>query len=149
MYSVKELTFKQIHKVWSECLWKTRTSPIKEVSSMKFLGGYDMNVYNQIPLFVGIFYENNIVGVNSGHIVNEFEYRSRGLWIAEPHRRNGLTYFLFEKIFEHAKNNNIAIVWSLPKVSAVDVYIKNGFTISSNIVTEFEMGPHYYVSASV
>jgi len=142
---VTKISFETIFKIWSEHLWNDRRTPIKPISSMLYLGGYDMSIYNNDPTFFAIKNNEKIIAVNSGHMTVDNYYRSRGLWVAEEYRNQGLTYLLFTALFHQAKSEGAKFVWSLPKDNSVGAYIKNGFHIVGNLTNEFELGSHYYV----
>ena len=145
---VNKINFETIYNIWSNYLWNDRVSPIKQISSMLYLGGYDMSIYNNKPTFFAIKNNNKIVAVNSGHMTVNRYYRSRGLWVEDQYRGKGLTYILFKALHEQAKKEDAEYIWSYPKQNSVGAYIKNGFTIKSSISNN-ELGPHYYVSRPV
>ena len=142
---INKISFEEISSIWASDLWKSRLSPIKPISSMVFLGGYDMSIYNNVPTFFGIKEYGKLIAVNSGHMTVNGYYRSRGLWVEEQYRGRGYTRLLFQELYEVAKSERAYYVWSLPKVNSVGAYVKNGFSISSKITNDFELGPHYYV----
>jgi hypothetical protein len=146
---IDKISFEEISSIWVSSLWKDRQSPIKPMSSMVCLGGYDMSIYNNVPTFFAIKDIDKIVAVNSGHMTINGYYRSRGLWVNEEYRNKGLTYLLFTALFHQAKFEGAKFVWSLPRDNSVGAYIKNGFHIVGNLTNDFELGPHYYVSKSV
>ena len=143
MYLVN-ISFLEILDIWKTKLWFDRKSAIKHISSMVYLGGYDMSIYNNKPTFFALKNHNQIVAVNSGHMTNNGYYRSRGLWVEEQYRNNGLTYVLFNALSKQALLENAKYIWSYPNKKSVGVYIKNKFSISSSVVDN-ELGPHYYV----
>ena len=143
---VENISFDECQKVWQDNLWKDRKSPIKPISSMVYLGGYDMSIYDNSPTFFAIKDKDKIVAVNSGHMTVDSYYRSRGLWVNETHRKQGLTYLLFDALFEQATTEKAKFVWSLPRNNSVGAYIKNGFNIVGEPTDEFEFGSHYYVN---
>ena len=139
-----KISFDEIHEIWASDLWKDRQSPIKHISSMIYLGGYDMSIYHNKPTFFSIKENGKIVAVNSGHMTINGYYRSRGLWVKETNRNKGLTYILFNALYDQALSENAKYIWSYPRQNSVGVYLKNGFSISSSITND-ELGPHYYV----
>jgi len=145
---VDKINFETICNIWSNYLWKDRLSPIKHISSMLYLGGYDMSIYNNEPTFFAIKENDKIVAVNSGHMTINGYYRSRGLYVDETYRGKGLTYILFNELYEQAKKESAKYIWSYPKQSSVGAYTKNGFATTSTICDN-ELGPHYYVRRSV
>jgi len=145
---VTKISFETIFKIWSEHLWNDRRTPIKHISSMLYLGGYDMSIYNNDPTFFAIKVNDKVVAVNSGHMTIDGYYRSRGLWVDEQHRKKGFTYLLFDALYNHAITEKSKYIWSYPRLNSVGAYVKNGFTISS-VIEENELGPHYYVIRKV
>lgn len=145
---ITKINFETIFNIWSKYLWNDRISPIKHISSMLYLGGYDMQIYNNEPTFFAIKENDKIIAVNSGHMTINGYYRSRGLYVDQIYRGKGLTYILFNALYTQAKKEAAKYIWSYPKQSSVGAYIKNGFKISSSICDN-ELGPHYYVSRRV
>lgn len=142
---ISQISFNEIVEIWKSNLWKDRQSIIQPISSMVYLGGYDMSIYNNLPTFFAIKKDGKIVAVNSGHMTVNGYYRSRGLWVNEQCRGKGYTYKLFKALVEVAKTEEARYVWSLPRANSVGAYIKNGFSIASKVTDNFELGPHYYV----
>lgn len=105
-----------------------------------------MSIYNNVPTFFGIKEYGKLVAVNSGHMTRNGYYRSRGLWVDESYRKQGLTYLLFNALFEQATTEKAKFVWSLPRKDSIGAYIKNGFNIIGEPTDEFELGSHYYVT---
>lgn len=138
------ITFEEILAIWKNKLWHNRKSIIEKVSCMVYLGGFDTSIYNNNPTYFAIIKDNKILAVNSGHMSTNQYYRSRGLWVDENYRRKGLTYILFDALYKQARLEKAKYIWSFPRENSLHAYIKNGFTISSNVI-ENELGPHYYV----
>lgn len=144
-----KITFNEISEVWASNLWKDRQSPIKHISSMVYLGGYDMSIYNNEPTFFSIKESGKIIAVNSGHMTINGYYRSRGLWVKETYWNKGLTYILFNALCDQALSENAEHIWSYPRQNSVGAYLKNSFFISSTLISNDELGPHYYVMRSL
>lgn len=142
--NLENITFEEIYNIWKTKLWIDRQSPIEKISSMVYLGGFDMSIYNNKPTFFALKENDEIIAVNSGHMTINKHYRSRGLWVKEKYRKQGYTYVLFKALFKQALLEKAEYVWSFPKEIAVQAYIKNGFSISGSIIDN-ELGPHYYV----
>ena len=126
-FKVQNISFDQILSVWQSKLWPDRKSEIKTHSSMTLLDGTDMGVYNYTASYFGILHNNTLIAVNSGHKVNETEYRSRGLWVDPVYRKKGLATALLKETQKQAQIENCTIIWSLPRKSALPVYRKAGF----------------------
>ena len=117
-----KISFNEISEVWASNLWKDRQSPIKHISSMVYLGGYDMSIYNNEPTFFSIKESGKIVAVNSGHMTINGYYRSRGLWVKETHRNKGLTYILFNALCNQALSENAEHIWGISLVFSTSTY---------------------------
>lgn len=151
--SIREITFEEILPMW-EHLWEGRKSPIEPVTSMVYLGGYDMSIKTAYePMFLGVFDEDNpdeLVAVNSGVRTSPTLYRSRGLYVLESHRRKGFASWLLEETVDQARTEGCIWVWSLPRQSAYPTYVQAGFNKTSEwIENEVEFGPNCYVIRSL
>lgn len=143
---IKNITFDEILPVWRDHLWKGRISDIKPTNGCKFLGGYDKDIEKNTPTFFGVFQDDKLVGVNSGHITNEFEYRSRGIYVFPEYRRQGISQLLFEATERQSKIENRHTFWSMPRMSVLDAYIKFGFSVvSKEFNDKVEFGPNCFV----
>ena len=126
-FQVEEISFDEILSVWQSKLWPDRKSPIKTHSSMTLLREIDMDVYNYTASYFGIFYNKNLIGVNSGHKSSKTEYRSRGLWVDLEYRRQGLGVLLLQKTQDQARIENCSLIWSIPRKESLAVYLSAGF----------------------
>ena len=130
-YKLEKITFDVIKPVWEEHLWSSRESPIKTHSSMTLPFDndvdFDMQIYNYPATYWALFFDNEIVGVNSGHKTSDNQYRSRGLWVDEKFRKNGLGQLLLNQVVNQACIEKCNIVWSIPRLSAFSTYEKVGF----------------------
>ena len=118
-------TFQDVKNIWNEKLWPNRKSTIKEMSSMQYLDGFDMAIYEKYkPTFFIVKHQDKIVGVNSGHRTKDRLYRSRGIWVDPEFRRYGVAQILFDMTEKQAKKENCDAVWSMPRKSALPAYEK-------------------------
>lgn len=104
-----------------------------------------------------------IVGVLSGHFggvisIGESElqvdedvrsFRTRGLWVAATHRRQGTARLLMNAALEQAKRENCAAAWTFPRQSSMPFYESLGFVrigpwIGENDPRAGEFGPNAY-----
>ena len=147
----KEIEFKSIFPIWQKHLWKDRFSDIKPMSSMLYLGGYNMEIYKKFqPFFCGIFVNDELAGVNSCHQTDERSMRSRGIFIFEKYRSLKLSRYLFDFVEDKAVKENCDNIWSLPRLTAIQAYQSFGFNITSELINEnVEFGPNYYVLKSL
>lgn len=117
---------------WSTHLWPNRDSAIETHSAMTwpFEGdpdAIDMSIFDYEPTFWGIFVNDDLVGVNSGHRTTQSQYRSRGLWV-DPHCRGaGFAQLLFTVTHWQARQEGCEMVWSIPRQSALKSYTSFGF----------------------
>lgn len=140
---VQEIDFNLVFPIWRSHLWPDRTDPIRPLSSMLLGGGTDMSIYEKFsPRFLGLFHEDSLVGVLSGHRSSADNYRIRGLYIHEEYRRRGGAQMLFKEFQKIAAEEKGSTIWSYPKLAALPVYKKFGFQPHSS--TEHD-GKHIYV----
>jgi GNAT superfamily N-acetyltransferase len=99
---------------------------------MIFLGGYSLENMKSKSTFFGYFYNNILVGVNSGHMCDDNGYRSRGLYVYADYRNQGIGSQLLYKTIEQAKCENASYVWSYPKKSSWSTYETVGFELASD-----------------
>jgi GNAT superfamily N-acetyltransferase len=139
---IERLTFEQIFDVWNDKLWPDRQSPIETHSAMTwpFEGSpqpIDMNIFTYTPTFWGMFIDNKLIGVNSGHKTSDTQYRSRGIWVDPEYRGNGLAQYLFTITEHRAILEKCNMIWSIPRKTALSSYTNYGFdTVGDFIKTE-------------
>jgi GNAT superfamily N-acetyltransferase len=131
-HTVKEITFEIINSIWTEKLWPTRVSKIETHSAMCFLGKYDLKNMSYPATYFGYFIDDQLAGVNSGHLCYDNSYRSRGLYVSESYRNLGIGSKLLSAIIEQGSKEKANFVWSYPKQSAWKCYQKVGFTLASD-----------------
>lgn len=145
---ITEIDFETIESIWKCELWPGRKD-IRPVSSMTYEKDYCMDVYNlekSKPSYFAFYIQHTIVAVNSGHIVNENEYRSRGLWVNKDYRGKGIAKLLLQKTIQTGKLRNCKFIWSLPRKDSLYAYTSAGFVKTSDWIDEgVEFGPNCYV----
>lgn len=129
---IQNISFTQAHSVWHTHLWPDRHSAIETHSAMTwpFEGdpdAIDMSIFDYEPTFWGIFVNDDLVGVNSGHRTAQSQYRSRGLWVNPVHRGKGLAQLLFTFTHWQARQEGCELIWSIPRQSALSSYTSFGF----------------------
>jgi GNAT superfamily N-acetyltransferase len=138
----ERLNFKTIESIWSTKLWPSRTSAIESHSAMTwpFEGNpdsIDMDIFNYPATFWGVYLDNKLVGVNSGHKTTDEQYRSRGIWVNPEYRKRGVAQMLFLMTAHQAKIEGCEMLWSIPRKTALPAYTKFGFeTVGDYIITE-------------
>lgn len=145
---IQEIDYNIVWSIWNDKLWPGRET-IRPVSSMTYYREENLQVYNleySKPVFLGLYLDNDLVGVNSGHIVNRFEYRSRGLWVSNQYRRQGIGATLLNETIKYARQRGCKYIWSFPREQSLSVYTKVGFVkVSEWINQNVEFGPNCYV----
>jgi len=150
-FVIHTIDFDIISAVWKQQLWTNRKSEICPMSSMQFLGGTDMSIYEKyVPSFWAVFDNDNIIGVNSGFATADTRYRSRGIWVDPDYRNKGIAQLLFGQIDKQAKQENKSVCWSIPRKTALPAYEKAGYVKCSDWFNEgMEFGPNCYVKKSI
>lgn len=150
---VTTIDFDTIFPVWHNLLWPGRASPIRPVSTIMLMGGYDMSIltkYESQAMFFGVYdADGNLAGVFSGHPTSDSEYRGRGLYVRPDVGQQGIGRALVETVVNMASNTGRDLCWSLPRVANVPFFQKCGFVPMSSPVTDFEFGPNVYMGRAV
>ena len=123
--------FNEVLPIWKNHLWPNRQSSIDPNSAMCFLGGYDLVNMDPIPTFFAFIVDGEIAGVNSGHMCNDEQYRSRGLYVFEKFRGKGIGTILLKATIEQARTENAILCWSYPKQTSWKSYLAAGFELAS------------------
>ena len=80
-----------------------------------------------LPTFFGVYDNNTLIGVNSGYKTNDFNYRSRGLWVDINYRRRKISSLLLYNTIEKAKQEGAAMIWTCPREESLKAYESSGF----------------------
>jgi GNAT superfamily N-acetyltransferase len=137
-----KISFEDILPIWENKLWPNRESAIEGVSAMTwpYEGNpdpIDMNIFDYQPTFYGVYIDNKLVGVNSGHRTSDAQYRSRGIWVDPEYRKKGVAQLLFVLTEHQARIEQCEMLWSIPRKTALTAYTKFGFTtVGDFIITE-------------
>lgn len=150
-FTVCKSTFAEVFPLWRDELWPGRRSEIRATSSLMLGGGYDLKYHDSQPTFwVARDDHGNIVGVNSGSGTQPQEYRSRGLYVREAARRQGVAVALLKATLEQALAERCKLIWSLPRLSSLPVYKKAGFaTVGDLVCKDMEFGPNIFVQKTL
>lgn len=138
----RKISFDTILPIWKNELWPDRTSAIETHSAMTwpFEGApdpIDMNIFDYKPTFWGVYIDDKLVGVNSGHRTDNTQYRSRGIWVDPDYRGRGIAQQLFTSTEHQALVEDCLLLWSIPRKTALSSYTKFGFeTVGGYIETE-------------
>jgi GNAT superfamily N-acetyltransferase len=127
---IKKIPQSEILVVWAKKLWPGRQE-IKSHSAMCFLKGHDMRNTKYDATFFGYYVDSVLVGVNSGH-GTVTGYRSRGLWVDEQYRGQGIGKKLLLATIEQGQQEGFDMVWSLPRQTSWPTYASAGFVLASD-----------------
>ena len=138
---ITRISWSDISPVWQEHLWPNRASPYETHSAMTWPYTsetmYDMSIFDYPAVYWGFYDNGQLCGVNSGHATSDTEYRSRGLWVDPLWRSEGVGRALLNRTVEYARIQGYLMCWSLPRVSALNVYVHAGFQeVGERIVPE-------------
>lgn len=128
---IAKITFKEILPIWKKYLWPNRESKIESNSAMVFCNGYDMFNMHTTPTFFGFYENETLVGVNSGHMCNNFQYRSRGLYVFQNYRGRKIGQELLKATIEQARIEKAKICWSYPRQTSWKTYESVGFKLAT------------------
>lgn len=103
---------------------------------MVYLAGYDMENMKTNPTFFAFTINNDIAGVNSGHLCADNSYRSRGLFVFPKYRKLGIGGALLNAAIDEAITQKVDYIWSFPRKESWPTYERVGFKLS----TEWEIG---------
>jgi GNAT superfamily N-acetyltransferase len=147
MISIDIVEWETIRQIWTDHLWPDRKSPIEPVSSIKFMGGYDLSIKSNAPTFLGAFTgKGECIGVNSGFATSQTHYRSRGLYVFPEWRGKGVGQSLLIRTIMKASDENKNIIWSMPRKESLGVYESVGYlAVSDFFDKDVEFGPNCYV----
>ena len=126
---IETITFEEILPIWRNHLWPDRTSDIESNSAMCYKDGYDMFNMNTKPTFFAYKINNEIAGVNSGHMCKDNHYRSRGLFVFEKFRGMGIGTKLLIATIEQGRKENAHMCWSYPRDTSWKTYSSAGFLL--------------------
>jgi GNAT superfamily N-acetyltransferase len=149
-FIVQQITFEEILPIWKNKLWPNRQSAIETHSAMTWPAThpnqpYSMEVFSYPAYFFGIYYQDTLIAVNSGHLTTKKEFRSRGLWVDPLYRGKKLAQKILLITVDQAKCAGAEMIWSIPRLTALPAYQRVGFNTVGNTIDEgVEFGPNIY-----
>ena len=144
--ALESLPWEEVKPIWDNELWPGRDS--EPVTSMKWLGGYDMEYKKQTPIFIGLSISGEVIGVNSFVRTEDTEFRSRGLWVHPDHRGCGLGKRLLHTTVDWIADEGGTFVWTMPREEAMPVYASAGFVRASDWIQQ-EWGTNCYAGLRI
>ena len=148
-WAITEITFEDILSVWQDDLWPDRVSDYETHSAMTWPYTsetvYDMSIFDYPAVYWGFWHNDQLCGVNSGHATSDSEYRSRGLWVDPAWRSQGLGLALLTQTINHAESEGYVMCWSLPRVRALNVYVRAGFSEVGDVISTETSNHNQYV----
>lgn len=129
-----QISFEEIYSIWDSYLWPNRVSKIEPTSAMTIDKKIDIKNMSFTPTFFAYKIDNNVAGVNSGHYCADNSYRSRGLYVFEEYRKQGIGKKLLLATIEQARIEHASFIWSYPKKDSWKTYESVGF----NLITDWE-----------
>ena len=63
--------------------------------------------------------------------MNKRECRSRGLWVDERYRKQGISKIILGLSIDKAKNTGCEILWTMPRMGSLEAYESVGFIQST------------------
>lgn len=125
-------SYDTILSIWKKYLWKDRVSKIESHSAMMLDKSYDINNFNYNPTYFLYIVNGNVAGCNSGHKCSDNTYRSRGLYVYDQYRKQGIGVKLLLETVKQAKYENSKLIWSYPRQTSWITYKNAGFKLISN-----------------
>ena len=127
-----KIDFETILQIWKDELWPGRVSAIETHSAMLHLyKEYDMGNFLLPSWYHGYIVDEELVGVNSGHMCTDGSARSRGLWVCPKNRKNGYGKQLLEATITEARVQDANSVWSYSRKTSWTTYQSAGFVLTS------------------
>ncbi len=141
---IESSSFEEIFPFWRDQLWPQRKSSIDPCSAIHHDGHISMDIMNSNPTFYKAIKDDQICAVVSGLATSTEFYRFRGLWVHPDYRNQGIGCALIEHVSRIAVNGGYKQIWSMPRYTTLQFYLKNGFR-AYNQTKAYEFGPHYFV----
>ena len=145
---ITTITFDEIYPIWRNHLWPDRLSDITSNSAMCFLEGYDLVNMETTPTFFAAMINEEIAGVNSGHMCKDLQYRSRGLFVFEKFRGNNIGKDLLLATIDQARKEGADMCWSYPRDTSWKTYERAGFSLVSEFTPD-EMGNNAFCKVNL
>jgi GNAT superfamily N-acetyltransferase len=147
-HCIKKIEWEEILPIWEKDLWPNRKSEITPTSAMCLSGKwkitenstpefieqvYDLKNMEFSPTFWGYIIGDDLIGVNSGHMCLESQYRSRGLFVYPEYRGLGIGTKLLQKTMAQGYSEKAILSWSYPRETSWKSYHRAGYITTNNL----------------
>lgn len=157
MFTIRPTDFETVLPFWRDKIWPGRQSPIRPVSTMLYLGGFDVSIHdrykNDVRFFaaywdgVGSYDRDHMIGVTSGHPTSKQHFRHRTFYVEPAFQRLGIGAALMAAVEQAGADAGCELIWGLPRNYMVPFFLSRGWIQASGEITEgVEFGPNVYVS---
>lgn len=128
---IVKINYETILEVWTNFLWPNRQSKIETHSAMLLDRTYNCDNFNYPASYFALMIDNKIAGVNSGHMCVDNTFRSRGLYVFDQYRGQGIGSKLLTETIAQGSIERAKLVWSYPRESSWITYNRAGFKLIS------------------
>lgn len=149
-FTVLSVAFETVLPLWQSEVWPGRISPIRPVTPMSYLGGYDMAIPERYAAKFFAVYDDlgEIIGVSSGHQTSADHYRCRTMYVKPGYQGRGLARALVQAVVDAAIEAGCDLCWGLPRAGEmVEFFRSQGWVaVSEPIEDGMEFGPNVYMA---
>jgi len=142
---IKKVDFNTILPIWRDKLWPDRKTKIAPISLIDLTGLFNKSIAEESVQFFACYDKDKVIGVNSLIQTSKLFCRSRGIWVDKKYRNKGIGKSIMKKTINNTKLLNCIYLWSMPRQSSLDFYIKCGFKQISEFFDDYEFGPNCFV----
>lgn len=143
MITIKKIGWEQTRDMWkmhmpnmsiepTSAMTCPRSIVLNDNYEQQEIDTYDLQNQNFTPTFWGAFDNDLLIGVNSGHMTLYNLYRSRGLYVEEKYRGQGIARKLLLKTISQAYFENAIGIWSYPSWTAWKSYATVGLILAGD-----------------
>lgn len=142
--NIISLDWEDVLPIWKKYLWPNKKNGIKKTNNWIWEIGKkvletDNLILNNNVFFFGISDNKKIIAVNSIFSSQPNYTRSRGLWVHNDYRKNGLAKILLNHCIE---NTTTSYIWTVPRKTALPAYESVGFIKISEWFDQGQYGPN-------
>lgn len=86
---------------------------------------------------------------NNKNFIAAIQYQLRGMAILEQYQKQHYGKYLLEEAIETLKTKSVDLIWCNARESAINFYLKQGFTIKGSSFDIPKIGPHYLMFKNI